>query len=379
MLNYRLYTDFLGRLWLSWLLLMSPAVGAAYLNTPASEVSVSDGTLFNNSINTAQTVDVSITMAVVPEDVGKKAAVFIVSYTDNKWYMQDSNGVWLVWNFPDMQALLPYRSDQVLAAENKLGIARQLSGFKGAGDIYAGYKVDGGDYRYNVEPVTFTSFRKQLNDTGAQSCANATQTRLTCPQSGFPGQDAEYAAKTSQSKYTKIDPNGNILDATATAWSCVKDNLTGLWWEAKKDSTVSDLQNQDNLYTWYNPNPNNNGGSVGVQNGGSCTGSLCDTLAYTGAVNAINLCGKSDWRLPTLQELLSLVNNDTYSATTKSYVIPAINLDYFPNTPAFDYWTSTPRAIGSNDSWSVYFYYGSISYGSNKNNKYRVRLVRDGQ
>jgi len=76
-----------------------------------------------------------------------------------------------------------------------------------------------------------------------------------------------------------------------------------------------------------------------------------------------------DWRLPTIQELLTLVD---YSRSE-----PAID-------PAFGcqsswYWTSTPYASSPSDcAWLVGFSYGSSDW-SNQHDEGFVRAVRPGQ
>ncbi len=49
------------------------------------------------------------------------------------------------------------------------------------------------------------------------------------------------------------------------------------------------------------------------------------------------LAGHTDWRLPTAKELASLADNSRYN--------PAINITYFPDTVASDYWSSTTMRI----------------------------------
>ena len=76
--------------------------------------------------------------------------------------------------------------------------------------------------------------------------------------------------------------------------------------------------------------------------------------------------GYTDWRLPTAQELHSLVRLDER---------PTICSEAFPNTPVDMFWSSTPVHEGSKEVWNVYF--GSGSMGSNEGgNAYAVRLVR---
>ena len=60
----------------------------------------------------------------------------------------------------------------------------------------------------------------------------------------------------------------------------------------------------------------------------------------------------TDWRLPNLKELVSLVQ--------RKCVDPAVELTVFPATPSNSYWTSTPNtAANKNDeAWTVGFYNG---------------------
>ena len=76
--------------------------------------------------------------------------------------------------------------------------------------------------------------------------------------------------------------------------------------------------------------------------------------------------GYTNWRLPTAQELHSLVRMDER---------PTICSEAFPNTPVDMFWSSTPVEVGDKEVWNVYF--GSGSMGSNdRDNSYAVRLVR---
>jgi hypothetical protein len=175
--------------------------------------------------------------------------------------------------------------------------------------------------------------------------------------------------------YSKIANDGSLLAATAILgsgakeWACTRDNVTGKMWELKTDD--GGLRDKDSKYSWYDPNPNTNGGFVGYQNQNpsSCTGGISyDTDGYVKAVKAQSLCGHSDWRMPTKDELLTLV---------KTGYTPTIELSYFPNTLSSLFWSSSPYAY-SGYAWIVGFYGGDGSFDYKYGN-YFVRLVRGGQ
>ena len=131
------------------------------------------------------------------------------------------------------------------------------------------------------------------------------------------------------------------------------------------------MQDKDNTYTWFNSDYTTNGGDVGYSDGGSCTGSICDTEGYVQAVNNQGLCGANDWRLPTVKELESVLSMDKTD--------PSIDSNYFPNTRFEHYWSATPSAYEDNAyAWIVQFYSGTSAPYPKAAGKY-LRLVRDDQ
>lgn len=171
--------------------------------------------------------------------------------------------------------------------------------------------------------------------------------------------------------FTKLDSNGQPLAASATEWSCVKDNVTGLIWEIHTDD--GGLRDKNNIYSWYNPDATTNGGDAGTQNGGSCTGGIaCDTQSYVTAMNAQGLCGYHDWRMPTVTELQGLMD---YSIP---YPRPTIDTNYFPDTQASYYWSSSAAAGDNIYAMSCNFYTGECN-SFIKVNGVQLRLVRSGQ
>jgi len=80
--------------------------------------------------------------------------------------------------------------------------------------------------------------------------------------------------------------------------------------------------------------------------------------------------GHTNWRLPNIKELTSIVEYACW--------FPAINLSVFPNTTKNDVvWSGSP-SNATNYSWSILFYNGGIVHTYRAENR-SVRLVRSVQ
>lgn len=87
--------------------------------------------------------------------------------------------------------------------------------------------------------------------------------------------------------------------------------------------------------------------------------------AYVEALNSQNFAGYSDWRLPTLEEAMSLMK-------------PTKNTDALYIDPLFDKqqnWIWTSDTYSASRAWVVDFYFGYCYYGAFSYND-AVRAVR---
>jgi len=78
--------------------------------------------------------------------------------------------------------------------------------------------------------------------------------------------------------------------------------------------------------------------------------------------------GHSDWRLPTIEELFSIIDHGRHD--------PAINPVF--KCKSSNYWSSTTYTDYPSNAWYVYFSYGGVHNYSKSYGSY-VRAVRGGQ
>jgi len=165
---------------------------------------------------------------------------------------------------------------------------------------------------------------------------------------GYPGKGV---AETI-SRWT-LNPNSDPTNIT------VKDNATSLTWMRRGDMPVA-------------ANETESGGSV------TAAGNWAAAFTYVATLNAAVYGGYSDWRVPNIKELQSIVNYQvSNTAIYRADTIPASG--YFTATQSDYYWSSTTSAGSTGSAWVVRFGNGYVSYGHKGLGSYCVRAVRGGQ
>ncbi len=96
--------------------------------------------------------------------------------------------------------------------------------------------------------------------------------------------------------------------------------------------------------------------------------------------NAVSECQHGEWRLPTVKELLTIVDEETYGAYENGMIVyRPIDRNAFPATPRDKFWTSSCLDVSSEKHcWVVNFADGSTSKESAEavTSSFFVRCVR---
>lgn len=233
-------------------------------------------------------------------------------------------------------------------------------------------------------PAPLVAQSSRVNDTGVTSsqcfqegsdalvsCKSAAALALSSFQDGMLGRDAEPETDNNLDggggfSFTKISSSGQALPASAAAWACVQDNVTGLLWEVK--TSDGGLRDKNNAYTHFDD-------AASAQTNGATKPTLAaieahsNSVGFKNAVNKTGLCGFNDWRLPSDDELQSLADFGVAAAG------PAIDRDWFPDAIAAMYWTSESYPGSAQKAYVVDFSDGSVVEGSRQTSQ-RIRLVR---
>jgi hypothetical protein len=192
---------------------------------------------------------------------------------------------------------------------------------------------------YRMEGLIVNNAPGGLNDTGITSCLNAAGALTDCASAGLPGQDGNTGRDTRALTASATD--GRLgFSYSRDAIGCVTDQVTGLTWAPSAQATP----------TWS------------------------DASTVAGAANTAHQCGYTDWRVPTTQELLSLIDAGAAAA-------PLIDANFFGGTPPVNHWTVDALSTDSSQAWYVSFDAGLSGFDNKLNpfaKTFYTRLVRGG-
>jgi hypothetical protein len=137
---------------------------------------------------------------------------------------------------------------------------------------------------------------------------------------------------------TTADPGApNAMSYADNGNGTVTDKVTGLVWQQAVPSGT---------YKW----------------GSASTAGTAQNYCAT-----LTLAGDSDWRLPSIEELISIV--DLGASGSK------IDPTYFPGTPSGVFWSSTPLGTSVFSAWYINFS-GGLPTAYDVSMPYNVRCVR---
>ncbi|KZN32402.1 hypothetical protein N475_22230 [Pseudoalteromonas luteoviolacea DSM 6061] len=168
-------------------------------------------------------------------------------------------------------------------------------------DLGNGVKVTN-DTKVNTFPVTV------LNDTGdrrlideADKWYGASSTTVLQGLDAQHGRDSEsnlikLGSGPDGFDFMFLDEQGQIVENFAAGAQCLKDNVSGLTWLLKSSDSYpleQQLPLEDSL----------------------CTGSKCSVNAIIRDLNARSLCGKQDWKIPSINQTLSILSINQQNST----------------------------------------------------------------
>ena len=177
--------------------------------------------------------------------------------------------------------------------------------------------------------------------------------------------------KTGQTSYYGTGSDGDLQNGTAHSFTdngdgTITDNVTGLMWEKKSDD--GSIHDMDDMYTW----------------GMTSYPYTMDGTMVTEFLAALNsgggFAGHTDWRIPNLNELQSLINlqnvNPAVSSAFNTSCMGGCTVTSCSCTQSNCYWSSSTYQNYPDNAWNVDFFDGYV--GASGKGYFFVRAVRGG-
>lgn len=279
------------------------------------------------------------------EKTWQQALDYINSLNSQNWL---GHSDWRLPNINELQSLINRQQSDVATWLNSQGFSHIQANYYWSGSTIANTtygawvvhmsqggvagvsKTYGYGYVWPVRPGQSGSFNSvDISKTGQTGCWNVSGTPINCTGTGQDGELQTGVAWPSP----RFTSNANLT---------VNDNLTGLAWSKNGNPSLRTL-------TWQ------------------------QALDYIKGLNNQNWLGYSDWRLPNINELQSLINRQQGDVATW------LNSQGFSNaTPALNYWSSSTYTRNTASAWSVGMDAGVVVDDYKAGNGY-VWPVRSGQ
>ncbi len=182
-----------------------------------------------------------------------------------------------------------------------------------------------------VEALIVNDAPGGLNDTGVAICLDETGAVVSCSVTRLAGQDAVLGRDARA--LTSGAADGRLGFAYEAVGGCTRDRVTGLVWDAASSATTA-----------------------------------AAAEAAVAAANAAARCGATDWRLPTVAELASLVDS---GAAAAPYIGAALG-----STPSAAHWSAEAYAGDTRARWVVNFENAAIGFETATNPLAKPAAVR---
>jgi Protein of unknown function (DUF1566) len=148
-------------------------------------------------------------------------------------------------------------------------------------------------------------------------------------------------------------PTNPVFGQAAYEWACTRDKVSGLLWEVKRSGNSVDLRDLTYKFSYAVDFP-----GLG----------LTGTDALVAFANQLTgLCGTTNWRMPSYNELMTLAHYGISSP-------PRIDHNFFPNTPTAATWTTTTYTFDGTQQRTIGFGTGNDGFGP-AFSAHRARLV----